>query len=120
MRNETKKKNQNENSEYKEARKRWSRENAELLLNTVDKVGKKLGTDLTPMDYVRVYKLCVEKYEFRYPAEFKIAELISTADSFEQALAIMTAVMKQFRMAFWKEWKRRKGRKAAQKRKRAA
>ena len=114
MRKEIKKKNQNESSEYKEARKKWSCENAELFLNTLTKVGEETGAELTPMDYVRAYKLCVEKYQFGYPAEFKIAELISTDDSYEQALAIMEAVMKQFRIAFWKEWRKRKDRKKAQ------
>ena len=122
MRKEIKKKNQNqnENSEYKEARKKWSRENAELLLNTLKKAGQEIGTELSPMDYVRAYKLCVEKYEFAYPSEFKLAELISTDETYEKALTIMEAVLKHFRLAFWKEWKRREKRRKSQKRKRAA
>ena len=114
------KKENNENNKYKETRKRWARENAELFLNTLDKVGQEMGKELSPMDYVRAYKLCIEKYEFGYPSEFKIAELISTEETYEQTLAIMTALMKRFRLSFWKEWQKRESRKKVKRTRSAA
>ena len=114
------KKENNENNKYKEVRKRWARENAELFLNTLDKVGQEIGTELVPMDYVRAYKLCIEKYEFGYPAEYKVAELISTEETYEQALVIMTALMKRFRVDFWKEWQKRETRRKAKRKRPAA
>ena len=110
----------NENNRYKDTRKRWARENAELFLNTLTKVGQEIGAELTPMKYVRAYQLCIDKYEFGYPTEYKIAELISTEETYEQTLAIMTALMKRFRLSFWREWKKCESRKKAKKGKQAA
>lgn len=105
---------------YEDFRRKWARENAELFLNTLKKVGEELGTELKPIQFVKAWKVCVDDLKFTYPAEFKIAELISTDETYEQTLTIMTALMKRFRMAFWKEWNKRDNRKKAQKKKRAA
>lgn len=85
---------------YKESRKRWAEEQTELFLEVLEKTGKELGTELSPMQYVKAYKICIEGYQFEYPSEFKIAELISTDENYELALSIMTAVISQFRQAF--------------------
>lgn len=58
------------------------------------------------MQYVRAYKLCIEEYRFGYPAEYKLAELISTEDTYEPVLAIMVEVMKRFRLSFQQERKK--------------
>ncbi len=100
------KKDSKENNPYIEARKKWAKAQAELFLNALEKTGNDLGIRITPMQYVRAYKLCIEDYKFGYPSEFKIAELISTEETYEQVLAIMTVVMKRFRLAFQREWKR--------------
>lgn len=105
---------------YEDFRRMWARENAELFLDTLKKVGEELGTELKPIQFVKAWKICVDDLRFAYPAEFKIAELISTEETYEQALNIMTALMKRFRLAFWKEWKKRDNRKKAQKKRRAA
>ena len=94
---------------YKESRKRWAEEQAELFLEVLDKTGKELGTELSPMQYVKAYKICIEGYQFEYPSEFKIAELISTDENYELALSIMTAVISQFRQAFANRNARKKG-----------
>jgi len=93
-------------AKYEEAKRRFAREHTESFLTILEKVGDEMGTKITPMQYVRAYKLCIEEYKFGYPAEFKIAELISTDDTYEQTLAIMTAVMKKYRLAFQQAWRK--------------
>ena len=87
---------------YKEARTKWAHKQGELFLNALQKVGQDAGVRITPIQYVRAYKLCIEEYKFSYPVEFKIAELISTEETYEQILATMTALMKWFRIEFSK------------------
>ena len=65
-----------------------------------------MGIQITPMQYIQAYKLCVEDYKFGYPSEYKLAELISTKETYEQTLAIMTAIMKMFRLDYYKTIKR--------------
>lgn len=87
-------------------------------MNTLEKITAQMGIKVTPMQYVKAYKLCIEDYKFEYPTEYKVTELISTADTYEQMLDIMTKVMKRFRLEFYKTRKkslnrRSKKRKAA-------
>ena len=101
---------------YKEARAKWAHKQGELFLNALQKVGTDAGIRITPMQYVRAYKLCIEEYKFSYPVEFKLAELIATDETYDQILATLTALMKWFRIEFGKTRKaqtRRKKRRAA-------
>lgn len=98
--------NSKNNNPYVEARIKWAREQAEPFLNTYKKIGEETGLDISPMQYVTAYRLCIEEYKFGYPAEHKLTELISNDETYEQVLAIMAEVMKRFRLAFHKERKR--------------
>ena len=88
---------------YVEARAKWAKAQAELFLNSLEQTGASLGIRITPMQYVKAYKLCIEEYRFGYPAEYKIAGLIATDETYEQVLTIMSELMKRFRLAFQKE-----------------
>ena len=44
---------------YKEARTKWAHRQGELFLNALQKVGEDAGVRITPMQYVRAYKLCI-------------------------------------------------------------
>ena len=57
-----------------------------------------------------------KKYQFGYPVEYKIAEIISTEDTYGQILAIMAEMMKRFRLGFQKDRKKQ----VEQRRKKAA
>ena len=103
------KENSKTKSPYTEARAKWAKAQTELFLNALEQIGTGAGIKITPMMYVRAYKICIEEYRFGYPAEYKIAELISTDETYEQVLAIMSEVMKSFRRAFQREWKKQKG-----------
>ena len=92
---------------YKEARTKWAHRQGELFLNALQKVGEDAGVRITPMQYVKAYRTCIETYKFAYPAEYKIAEMISTEESYEQILCIMEAVMKRFRREFCKTRKKK-------------
>ncbi len=108
-----------ENSAYAEARSKWAKAHTEMFLNTLEQVGAGLGIGITPIQYVRAYKLCVEDLKFGYPAEYKLAELISTDENYGQVFLIMEELMKRYRLAFQKERKRQieqKKRKAARRR----
>ena len=96
---------------YKEARTKWAHEQGELFLDALQKVGQDSGVRITPMQYVRAYKLCIEEYKFSYPVEFKIAELISTEETYDQILTTLTALMKWFRIEFSKTIKSQEYRK---------
>ena len=120
MRKEITKKNHDKRNEYKEFRKKWAREQEEAFLNILEKLGSEMGIRITPMQYVRAHKICIETYRFGYPCEYKLAELIADSESYGQILSIMTAVMKQFRLAFWTELKKRERRKKVKTRKQAA
>lgn len=93
-------------AKYEEAKRKFAREHTESFLTALEKIGNEMGLKITPIQYVKAYKLCIEKYKFGYPAEFKIAELISDDDTYEQTLAIMTAVIKKYRLAFQQTWKK--------------
>ena len=105
----------NDNNNYTAARAKWAQENSELFLNTLEKVGIRMGVKITPIQYVKAYKLCIEEFKFGYPAEYKIAEIISTDETYEQILTIMINMMKSFRQEYYKTRKKKKER-----RKRAA
>lgn len=90
---------------YKEARARWAHNQGEVFLNALQKVGADAGVSITPMQYVKAYKLCIEEYKFGYPAEFKLAELISTDETYDQILATLSSLMKWFRIEFNKSIK---------------
>ena len=85
---------------YKEARTKWAHRQGELFLNALQKVGEDTGVRITPMQYVRAYKLCIEEYRFCYPVEFKLAELIATDESYDRILDTLTSLMKWFRIEF--------------------
>lgn len=109
-------KERTKNNDYREARAKWARANTELFLKSLEKVGEQMGLQITPLQYVKAYKVCVEECRFGYPAEFKVAELIADDETYEQVLAIMTAVMKRFRLDYYRTWHRR----SSGRRKRAA
>ena len=98
--------NTKNNNPYAEARRKWAKEHAEPFLNIFRKIGEEMGADITPIQYVQAYKLCIEEYKFGYPGEYKLSELISTEETYEQTLAIMTEVMKRFRLAFQRDYKK--------------
>jgi len=98
--------NSKNNTSYVEARSRWTREQAEPFLNSLKKIGEETGLDISPMQYVTAYRLCIEEYKFGYPAEHKLTELISTGETYERVLALMAEVMKRFRLMFHKERKK--------------
>ena len=87
-------------------RKQEQGEQTELFLNTLESVGEKVGIRITPIQYVKAYKICIEDLKFGYPAEYKVSELISTDETYEQTLVIMTTIMKRFRLEFYKSIKR--------------
>lgn len=95
----------NTNKEFRDTRARWAREQTALFLNILEKVGKETGVTIKPIQYVRAYKLCVEDLKFAYPAEYKVTEIISTDETIDQTLEMMTAVMKVFRQDFQKRLK---------------
>ena len=97
----------NSTKSYTEARARWADEQSELFLDALEQTGMKTGVRITPMQYVKAYKTCIETYRFAYPAEYKVAEIISTEDTYEQILYIMEAVMKRFRLEFCKTRKKK-------------
>ncbi len=92
---------------YMEERTRWANEQSELFLDALEQTGMKTGVRITPMQYVKAYRTCIETYKFAYPAEYKIAEMISTEESYEQILCIMEAVMKRFRRELCKTRKKK-------------
>lgn len=94
------------NSRYVEARAKWAKEQTELFLNALEQIGNSQGIRVTPLQYVKAHKMCIEEYGFGYPAEYKIAELISTEVTYEQILIITAELMKRFRLAFQREYKR--------------
>ena len=94
-------------NEYREARAKWARANTALFLEALEKVGEQMGLKITPLQYVKAYKVCVEDCRFGYPAEFKVAEIIATDETYVQVLAIMTALMKRFRLDFFRTRQRR-------------
>ena len=104
---------------YTEARTRWANEQSELFLDALEQTGIKTGVSITPMQYVKAYKACIETYKFAYPAEYKVAEIISDEDSYEQILCIMEAVMKRFRRELCKTRKKKKTSAKAKKRRAA-
>ena len=108
--------------EHPEIRAGWAREQAELFLNTLEQVGVRMGIRITPLQYVQAYKVCIEDLKFGYPAEYKIAGIISSEETYEQTLALMSAIMKKFRLAYWQTTKKQasKNRKASQKKRKAA
>ncbi len=110
----------NSKNNYTEARTRWANEQSELFLNALEKAGIKMGINITPMQYVKAYKTCIETYKFGYPAEYKAAEIISTEESYEQILQIMEAIMKRFRREFYKTRKKKSPYKNLNRSKRAA
>jgi hypothetical protein len=69
------------NNAYAEAKAKWAKAQTELFLNILEQTGTKLGVIITPLQYVKAYKICIEDYKFAYPAEYKIAELIATEES---------------------------------------
>ena len=108
-----------ENSAYAEERSKWAKAHTESFLSSLEQIGAGLGIRITPVQYVRAYKLCVEDLKFGYPAEYKLARLISTDENYEQVLLIMEELMKRYRLAFQKERKKQieqKKRKAARRR----
>ena len=94
------------NSEYAEARSKWAKAHAEMFLSALEQIGEGLGIRVTPIQYVKAYKLCVEDLKFGYPAEYKLTELISTDGNYGQVLPIMEELMKRYRLAFQKERKK--------------
>lgn len=100
---------------YAEARARWANEQSELFLDALEQTGIRTGVNITPMQYVKAYKACIETYKFAYPAEYKVAEIISDEDSYEQILLIMEALMKRFRLEFCKTRKRKPSAKSKKK-----
>lgn len=102
----TMKKEKKLNTDYHDARKKWARGHAELFLNALERLGRKTGTTLTPMQYVKAYNICVEDLMFGFPAEFKIAELISPDETDELTLEILTELMKRFRLDFYRTRKK--------------
>ena len=95
------------NNEYREARAKWARGKTELFLKSLEKVGAQTGLQITPLQYVKAYKVCVEECRFGYPAEYKVTELIADDETYGQVLAIMTAVMKRFRLDYYRTRQRR-------------
>ena len=87
---------------YKEARTKWAHGQGELFLNALQKVGADAGVRITPMQYVKAYKLCSEEYRFCYPVEFKLAELIANDETYDRILDTLTSLMKWFRIEFSK------------------
>ena len=83
-----------------EERTRWANEQSELFLDALEQTGMKTGVRITPMQYVRAYKVCIEEYRFCYPVEFKLAELIATDESYDRILDTLTSLMKWFRIEF--------------------
>lgn len=108
--------NTKNNNAYAEAKAKWAKAHTELFLNSLEQIGAMMGIKITPVQYVDAYMLCIEKYQFGYPVEYKIAEIISTEDTYEQILAIMAEMMKRFRLAFQKDRKKQ----VEQRRKKAA
>ena len=92
----------NSKDDYTEARARWANEQSELFLNALEKVGNQIGIDITPMQYVKAYKTCIETYKFGYPAEYKVTKIISTEESYEVILPVIEAMMKRFRLDFYR------------------
>lgn len=89
-------------NEFEESRAEWADENGERFMEALKRVSDKTGVMLTPMQYVKAYELCIKEYYFGYPSEFKIAELISTDETYDQTLAIMKELMKYFRIEFYR------------------
>ncbi len=94
------------NNTYNEARAKWAKGQTEVFLSVLEQIGNNTGLKITPVQYVRAYKLCIEEFKFGYPTEYKITELIATEESYENVLAIMSEVMKRFRLAFQQKHKK--------------
>lgn len=94
------------NSTYTDARSKWAKAHTELFLGNLEQIGERLGIRISPVQYVRAYKLCVEDLKFGYPSEYKLAELIATDENYGQVLLVMEELMKRYRLAFQKERKR--------------
>ena len=83
-------------------RTRWAEDQLEDFIEKVETFSEKLDIKASPIQYVKLYQLCVQRYGFAYPSEYKVIDIISIKDNSRDILELSTCIMKNYRLQYQK------------------
>ena len=78
----------------------WAREQADRFASDLEDVAESLGIEITVDEIEIAQNICCEVSRFSYPAEYKIAELLSSKDEEGRILDELRELLVKYRREF--------------------